>query len=91
VQQVFDTDELEQEAAPDVEQPELILLNKLTVSAGLNEGLRRSCGVAAAETTSAARRTINMTAKIQSTEGQTLGQGWGLLWGMPYLRRMESH
>jgi len=42
VQQVFDTDELEHEAAPDVEQPETILLNKLTGSAGLDKGLRRS-------------------------------------------------
>jgi hypothetical protein len=77
VQQVFDTVELEHEAAPDVEQPELILLNKLTVSAGLNEGLRRSCGVATAETTSvtARRRSMNMAAKTQSTKGQILGQG----------------
>jgi hypothetical protein len=61
VQQVFDTEELEHEAAPDVEQPELILLNRLTVSAGLNAGVRRSCGVAAAETTStASRKTKNM-------------------------------
>jgi hypothetical protein len=89
VQQVFDTEELEHEAAPDVEQPELILLNKLTVSAGLNEGLRRSCGVATAETTSvtARRRSMNMAAKTQSTKGQILlvkEEGpWGLvlLWG----------
>lgn len=37
VQHVSDTDELEHEAAPEVEQPELILLNNETGSAGLNE------------------------------------------------------
>ena len=35
VQQVSDTEEVEHDAAPVVEQPELILLNKLTESAGV--------------------------------------------------------
>lgn len=41
MQHVSDTDELEHEAAPVVEQPELILLNKETGSAGLNAGVAR--------------------------------------------------
>jgi hypothetical protein len=40
VQQVSDTDRLEHEAGPEVEQPELILLNKLDWSAGLDKSFR---------------------------------------------------
>lgn len=42
MQHVFDTEGLEHEAGPDVEQPELILLNKETGSAGLKAGMART-------------------------------------------------
>jgi hypothetical protein len=70
VQQVFDTDELEHEAAPDVEQPELILLNKLIWSAGLTKGL----GFAIAKPTSATSRTANIAEGKAKVKGQSLDE-----------------
>lgn len=43
MQQVFDTDELEHDTGPDVEQPELILLNKFNWPAGLTNGFGFAC------------------------------------------------
>lgn len=60
-----DTVELEHDAAPVVEQPELILLNKLTGSAGLKAA---GNGFAKAEAAKAQRtREASMTSKNNSS------------------------
>ena len=79
MQQVFVDTDPSHETAPVVEQPELILLNKLTWSAGLNKG---SYGFAKAEAARALRRTASITRlwhkrkfKGECLDGDRHGQG----------------
>lgn len=63
MQQVSETEELEHDAAPVVEQPELIRLNRLTGSAGLKKGEAK----------------VEPTKALKTKEASIIGgQRWGI-------------